>query len=200
MDNELEQLLEQLKELTNETQSQSQSQSQTSTQDYTQTAPQQDYSTNVEEQFRAWKEIGIIRFTSKYQHLPKFYQILNMIVPKADQKVLADIQAGNVKEEYLDYLEDAYKEVVKEIASFSKDILSSQVQANRQPTVNQRQMPEYNMDNYYNDYKKFLEDITVKDVAIIEFRDGLLDDNGKVRSVGIPKATLDERIKLHTEN
>lgn len=197
MDNELEQLLEQLKELTNETQPQTQSQTQT--QDYTQTAPQQD-NANVEEQFRAWKELGIMRFASKYQHLPKFSQILNIIVPKADQKVLADIQKGNVKEEYLDYLEEAYKDTIKEIASFSKEILSSQAQVNRQPNVNQRQMPDYDMNKYYNDYKKFLEDITVKDVAVIEFRDGLLDDNGKVRSVGIPKATLDGRIKLHTEN
>ena len=194
MDNELEQLLEQLKELTNETQPQSQ----TPAQDYTQTAQQQDNS-NVEEQFRVWKELGIMRFASKYQHLPKFSQILNMIVPKADQKVLADIQKGNVREEYLDYLEEAYKEVVKEIASFSKEILSSQAQVNKQPT-NQRQLPSYDMNKYYNDYKKFLEDITVKDVAVVEFRDGLLDDNGKVRSVGIPKATLGERVKLHTEN
>jgi len=194
MDNELEQLLEQLKELTNETQSQSQYQ--TPAEDYTQTALQQDNS-NVEEQFRAWKEIGIMRFASKYQHLPKFSQILNMIVPKADQKVLADIQKGNVRDEYLDYLEEAYKDTIKEIASFSKEILSSQAQINKQSNTDQRQMPSYDMNKYYNDYKKFLEDITVKDVAIIEFRDGLLDDNGKVRSVGIPKAALDERIKLH---
>ncbi|MBX0313240.1 MAG: hypothetical protein JHC31_16005 [Sulfurihydrogenibium sp.] len=196
MDKELEQLLEQLKEVANDTQSQSQFQEATPTQEYT---PQQDNS-NVEERFRSWKEIGIIRFTSKYQHLPKFSQILNMIVPKADRKVLADIQANKVREEYLDYLEDAYKEAIKEIASFSKDILSSQVQTNRQPTTNQRQIPDYDMDKYYNDYKKFLEDITVKDVAVIEFRDGLVDDNGKMRAVGIPKATLDEKIKLHTEN
>jgi hypothetical protein len=195
MDNELEQLLEQLKELTNETQSQSQSQ----TQDYTPPQPQQD-NANVKEQFEVWKEIGIVRFASKYQHLPKFSQVLNMVVPRADQKVLADIQAGKVKEEYLDYLEEAYNQVIKEVASFSKEILSSQVQTNRQPNTNQRQMPSYDMDKYYNDYKKYLEDITVKDVAIIEFRDGVLDDNGKMRSVGIPKARLDERLKLHTEN
>lgn len=200
MDKELEQLLEQLKELTNETQSQSQSQVQTSVQDYTQTETQQDNSENVEEKFKAWKEIGIIRFTSKYQHLPKFYQILNMIVPRADKKVLTDIQAGKVKDDYMDYLEDAYKEVIKEVALFSKDLLSSQIQAGRQSEANQRQISNYDMDKYYNDYKKFLEDITVKDVAIIEFRDGLLDDNGKIRAVGIPKATLEERIKLHTEN
>jgi hypothetical protein len=198
MDNELEQLLEQLKELANETQSQSQSQ--TPSQDYTSSQPHQDNSNDVEAQFKTWKEIGIVRFTSKYQNLPKFYQILNMVVPRADKRVLADIQAGKVRDDYLEYLEEAYKEVVKEIASFSKDILSSQFQANRQPNTNQRQIPDYTMDKYYNDYKKFLEDITVKDVAIIEFRDGLLDDNGKIRSVGIPKATLDERVKLHTEN
>jgi hypothetical protein len=195
MDNELEQLLEQLKELTNETQSQSQSQTQT--QDYIPSQQQQDNS-DVEEQFRAWKEIGIVRFASKYQHLPKFSQLLNMIVPRADKKVLTDIQAGKVKEEYLDYLEEAYKEVIKEVASFSKEILSSQ-QINKQQPNQQAQISSYTMEDYYNDYKKFLEDITVKDVAIIEFRDGIVD-NGKVRSIGIPKARLDERIKLHTEN
>lgn len=86
MDNELEQLLEQLKELTNETQSQSQTP--TPTQDYTPSQPQQN-NVDVEEQFRAWKEIGIMRFASKYQHLPKFSQLLNMIVPRADQKVFS---------------------------------------------------------------------------------------------------------------
>lgn len=197
MDNELEQLLEQLKELTNETQSQPQSQTQT--QDYTPSQPQQDNS-DVEAQFRAWKEIGIMRFTSKYQNLPKFYQILSMIIPKADQKVLVDIQSGKVRDDYLEYLEEAHKEVIKEVASFSKEILSSQQINRQQPNQQQAQISSYDMDKYYNDYKKFLEDTTVKDVAVIEFRDGLLDDNGKVRAVGIPKARLDERIKLHTEN
>jgi hypothetical protein len=200
MDKELEQLLEQLKELSNETQSQSQSQSQIPPQEYSQPAMPQEEQTDIEEQFRAWKEIGIVRFTTKYQHLPKFYQLLNMIVPKADAKVLADIQAGKVKEDYLEYMEEAYKEVIKEVASFSKDLLSSQFQANRQANAPQRQVSDYDMNKYYNDYKKFLEDITAKDVAIIEFRDGLVDENGKVRSVGIPKAKIDEPIKLHTEN
>ncbi len=197
MDNELEQLLEQLKELTNETQSQSQSQTQA--QDYTQTQTQQN-NASVEEQFQAWKEIGIMRFASKYQHLPKFSQILYMVVPRADKQVLADIQAGKVKDEYLEYLEEAYNQVIKEIASFSKELLSTQQINRQQPNQPQTQTPSYDMNNYYNDYKKYLEDITVKDVAIIEFRDGLLDDNGKVRAVGIPKASLGERIKLHTEN
>lgn len=190
MDKELEQLLEQLKEVANDTQSQSQFQEATPTQEYT---PQQDNS-NVEEQFKSWKEIGIIRFTSKYQNLPKFYQILNMVIPRADKKVLADIQAGRVRDDYLDYLEEAYKEAIKEIASFSKDILSSQLQ-NRQSNTNTTQMPDYDMNKYYNDYKKYLEEMTVKDVAIIEFKDGI-EENGRVRSVGIPKASLEERIKI----
>lgn len=198
MDKELEQLLEQLKELSNEMQSQSQPQ--TTAQEYSQPSAQQEEQSDVGEQFKAWKEIGIVRFTSKYQNLPKFYQILNMIVPKADAKVLADIQAGKVKDDYLEYLEEAYKDVIREVASFSKDLLSSQFQANRQTNAPQRQIPDYDMNKYYNDYKKFLEDITAKDVAIIEFRDGLVDENGKVRSVGIPKAKIEEPIRLHTEN
>jgi hypothetical protein len=190
MDKELEQLLEQLKEVANETQSQSQFQ-EAPTQEY---APQQDTSNDVESQFRAWKEIGIIRFTSKYQNLPKFYQILNMVVPRADKRVLADIQAGKVRDDYLDYLEDAYKEAIKEIASFSKDILSSQIQ-NRQPNANSRQVSDYDMNKYYNDYKKYLEEMTVKDVATIEFKDGI-EENGRIRSVGVPKASLEERVKI----
>jgi hypothetical protein len=192
MDKELEQLLEQLKEVANETQSQSQPQTQT--QEYV-SSQSQNYANDVEAQFKVWKDIGIMRFTSKYQHLPKFYQILNLIVPRADRKVLEDIQANKVKDDYLIYLENAYKEVVKEVASFSKDILSTQTQVNRTSNTNQKQMPDYTMDKYYNDYKKYLEDITVKDVALIEFRDGI-EDNGKIRSIGIPKATLEERLKI----
>jgi hypothetical protein len=192
MDKELEQLLEQLKEVANETQSQSQPQTQT--QEYV-SSQSQNYANDVEAQFKVWKDIGIMRFTSKYQHLPKFYQILNLIVPRADRKVLEDIQANKVKDDYLIYLENAYKEVVKEVASFSKDIISSQTQVNRTSNTNQKQMPDYTMDKYYNDYKKYLEDITVKDVALIEFRDGI-EDNGKIRSIGIPKATLEERLKI----
>jgi hypothetical protein len=196
MDNELEQLLEQLKELANETQSQSQSQ--TSTQDYTQTTQQQD-NTDVEEQFRAWKEIGIIRFTSKYQHLPKFSQIINMIIPKADQKVLSDIQAGKVRDEYLDYLEEAYRDVIKEVASFSKELLSSQTQYIKQTAPSQQKQPDYDMKKYYNDYKKYLERITAKEVAGIKFLDGI-EDNGRVRETGIPKSSIRENIVSLDEN
>jgi hypothetical protein len=194
MDKELEQLLEQLKELSNETQSQSQPQ--IPAQEYSQPSAQQNEQADIEEQFRSWKEIGIIRFTTKYQHLPKFYQILNMIVPKADAKVLADIQAGKVKEDYLEYMEEAYKEVIKEVASFSKELLSTQFQSSpsSQPKA-QPQQPLYGMKDFYNDYKKYLEKITAKDVAHIEFLDGI-EENGKRRKTGIPKASIYEDVRL----
>jgi hypothetical protein len=194
MDKELEQLLEQLKELTNETQSQFQSQ--TSSQDYASSETQNNSEEDVEEKFKAWKEIGIVRFASKYQNLPKFYQILNMVVPKADQKVLSDIKAGKVKDDYLDYLEEAYRETIKEIASFSKELLASQYQSNTSTNKkSQQQQPTYTMKDFYNDYKKYLEKITAKDVAVIKFLDGI-EDNGRVRQTGIPRATIYENITL----
>jgi len=190
MDLELQKLLEQLDSLEKEMQ-QPQQQPQQQQQETTQTVDN-----SIEEQFKAWKDIGIMRFTSKYQHLPKFSQILYMVIPRADRQVLADIQAGKVRDEYLDYLEEAYTQVIKEVASFSKELLSSQQnQFNRQQPEQQKpQTPSYTMSDYYNDYKKYLEDITVKDVAIIEFQDGIVD-NGKVRVTGIPRASLYEKIK-----
>jgi len=154
MDLELQKLLEQLDSL------EKGMQTPTNTQ---QPQPQQQETTqavdnSIEEQFKAWKDIGIMRFTSKYQHLPKFSQILYMVVPRADQKVMADIQANKVKDEYLDYLEEAYMQVLKEVATFSKELLSAQQnQFNRQQPEKQKpQIPSYNMEDYYNDYKKYL--------------------------------------------
>ncbi|MBX0312746.1 MAG: hypothetical protein JHC31_13430 [Sulfurihydrogenibium sp.] len=192
---DLQKLLKELEELTKEEpKTQPQAQTQTS-----QSASSQQTTPNnsgVEEQFRAWKELGLIRFGSQYGHLKNFSKILNLVIPKADQRVLADIQAGRVKDEYFDYLEEAYNETIKEIASFSKDLLSSQFQASRQKTApSQPQTSSYNMNDYYNEYKKYLETITAKDVATIKFLDGI-EENGKIRQTGIPKASIRENIIL----
>lgn len=193
MEKELQELLKELEELTKETTEAPKTQ-QAQTQAQTQT--QQSNQTPVEEQFKAWKEIGLIRFGSKYGHLKNFSKILSLVIPKADQKVLKDIQAGGVKDEYFDYLEEAYNETIREIASFSKDLLSSQFQTNKQKTAqSQPQAPSYTMNEFYNDYKKYLERITAKDVATIKFFDGVIE-NGKVRQTGIPKATIYENITL----
>jgi len=198
MDEELQKLLDELQKLTEgQTEQPKQSnQEQTKREQPTQPPPSQSQTANnMESQVRAWKEIGIVRFTAKYGNLPKFSQILQMVIPKADQKVLRDAQTNTVKSEYFDYLEEAYNETIKEIASFSKDLLSSQTINQSQTKPKQQAEPEYSMQEYYNDYKYMLEDMTAKEIATIEFRDGV-KENGKVRSVGIPRASIDQPVTL----
>jgi hypothetical protein len=196
---DLQQLLKELEEIVKETETKDQPQQSVNTQANT-TTLQSNNSSGVEDQFRAWKEIGLIRFGSQYGHLKNFSKILNLVIPKADQKVLSDIQAGQIRDEYFEYLEEAYREVIKEIASFSKDLLSSQTQYVKQNIPNQqKQIPDYDMKKYYNDYKKYLERITAKEVAGIKFLDGI-EDNGRVRETGIPKSSIRENIVSLDEN
>jgi len=194
MDEELQKLLDELQKLT-EGQTEQPKQEQSKQEQPPQTAPSQPQVNQMESQIKAWKEIGIVRFTAKYGNLPKFSQILQMVIPKADQKVLRDAQTNTVKSEYFDYLEEAYNDTIKEIASFSKDLLSSQTVNQSQSKPKQQAEPEYSMQEYYNDYKRMLEDMTAKEIATIEFRDGIME-NGKVRSVGIPRASIDQPITV----
>jgi len=194
MDEELQKLLDELQKLT-EGQAEQLKQEQAKQEQPPQTAPSQPQTNNMESQVKAWKEIGIVRFTAKYGNLPKFSQILQMVIPKADQKVLRDAQTNTVKSEYFDYLEEAYNETIKEIASFSRELLSSQIVNQSQTKPKQQAEPEYSMQDYYNDYKRMLEDMTAKEIATIEFRDGIVE-NGKVRSVGIPRASIDQPITV----
>jgi hypothetical protein len=197
---DLQQLLKELEELVKEEpQTQAQPQQSINAQANA-TTSQPNNSAGVEEQFRAWKEIGLIRFGSQYGHLKNFSKILNLVIPKADQKVLADIQSGQLRDEYFDYLEEAYRETLKEIASFSKELLSSQQQYTRQKApTQQKQAPAYDMQKFYNDYKKYLERITAKEVAGIKFLDGI-EENGRVRETGIPKSSIRENIISLDEN
>jgi len=194
MDEELQKLLDELQKLT-EGQVEQPKQEQAKQEQPPQTAPSQPQTNNMESQVKAWKEIGIVRFTAKYGNLPKFSQILQMVMPKADQKVLKDAQTNTVKSEYFDYLEEAYNETIKEIASFSRELLSSQTVNQSQTKQKQPTEPEYSMQEYYNDYKRMLEDMTAKEIATIEFRDGIVE-NGKTRSVGIPRASIDQPITV----
>ena len=194
MDEELQKLLDELQKLT-EGQAEQPKQEQAKQEQPPQSTPSQPQTNNMESQVKAWKEIGIVRFTAKYGNLPKFSQILQMVIPKADQKVLKDAQTNTVKSEYFDYLEEAYNETIKEIASFSRELLSSQIVNQSQTKPKQQAEPEYSMQDYYNDYKRMLEDMTAKEIATIEFRDGIVE-NGKVRSVGIPRASIDQPITV----
>jgi hypothetical protein len=198
MDNEMQQLLKELEELVKEPEANAPPQQSINTQPNS--SPQANTS-GVEEQFRAWKELGLIRFGSQFGHLKNFSKILNLVIPKADQKVLTDIQSGRVRDEYFDYLEEAYNEVLKEIASFSKDILSSQYQFAKQQMPTSQQPPTLNfkMNDYANEYKKYLEKITAKEAAIVEFLDGI-EDGGKMRRIGIPKASIRENVSLDETN
>ena len=194
MDEELQKLLDELQKLT-DGQVEQPKQEQSKQEQPPQTAPSQPQTNNMESQVKAWKEIGVVRFTAKYGNLPKFSQILQMVMPKADQKVLKDAQTNTIKSEYFDYLEEAYNETIKEIASFSRELLSSQTVNQSQTKPKQQTEPEYSMQEYYNDYKRMLEDMTAKEIATIEFRDGIVE-NGKVRSVGIPRASIDQPITV----
>ncbi len=74
MDEELQKLLDELQKLT-EGQAEQPKQEQSKQEQPPQTTPSQLQNNNMENQVKAWKEIGVVRFTAKYGNLPNSQSI-----------------------------------------------------------------------------------------------------------------------------
>ncbi|DAD54707.1 TPA: conserved hypothetical protein [Thermocrinis Great Boiling Spring virus] len=118
-----------------------------------------------------WLSIGRQTFINKYAFMPNFAKYLPVIEQRAMLKLQQDLQTNKVKDTYDAYLEEALKDVLKEFASITQDFSSLARYMSSTQQVKQVQKP-YTQEDYYEDYKKMLERITVKDIAHIRFDDG----------------------------
>ena len=124
-------------------------------------------------QWDYWMSIGRQTFINKYAFMPNFTKYLPVIEQRAVLKLQQDIQTNKVKNTYDAYLEEALRDVLKEFTAITNDFSSlvRYMTTAQQVAANQSQKP-YTKEDYYDDYKKMLEKITVKDVAHIRFDDG----------------------------
>ena len=118
-----------------------------------------------------WLNIGRQAFINKYAFMPNFAKYIPVIEQRAMLKLQQDLQTNKVKDTYDAYLEEALKDVLKEFASITQDFSSLARYVNSTQQVKQVQKP-YTQEDYYDDYKKMLEKITIKDIAHIRFDDG----------------------------
>jgi hypothetical protein len=139
------------------------------------------------QKLKMYKELGTGRFIALNASLPYITKIYPICEQKAHAKLIEDIQKGNpVKDDYIDYLEEAKNAVMTELKSLHSQVFDFK-------TVNKKEDDNnvnYKLKDFYNDYKKMLLESTTKE-ASLEFRDGLEID-GKVRSLAKGKAMLDK--------
>jgi hypothetical protein len=139
------------------------------------------------QKLKMYKELGTGRFIALNASLPYITKIYPICEQKAHAKLVEDIQKGNpVKDDYIDYLEEAKNAVMTELKSLHSQVFDFK-------TVNKKDDDSnvnYKLQDFYNDYKKMLLESTTKE-ASLEFRDGVEID-GKVRSLAKGKATLDK--------
>jgi len=168
--NQILQELEQLKQgLTQQEEQPQQAQEEQSQQSFTISNETSEAERNQEWDY--WLSIGRQTFINKYAFMPNFAKYLPVIEQRAMLKLQQDLQTNKVKDTYDAYLEEALKDVLKEFASITQDFSSLARYMNSTQQVKQVQKP-YTQEDYYEDYKKMLERITVKDIAHIRFDDG----------------------------
>ena len=165
--NQILQELEQLKQgLTQQEEQPQEEQSQTSY-----TASNENLEADNSQEWDYWLNIGRQAFINKYAFMPNFAKYMPVIEQRAMLKLQQDLQTNKVKDTYDAYLEEALKDVLKEFASITQDFSSLARYVNSTQQVKQVQKP-YTQEDYYDDYKKMLERITIKDIAHIRFDDG----------------------------
>jgi hypothetical protein len=139
------------------------------------------------QRLKMYKELGTGRFIALNASLPYITKIYPICEQKAHAKLIEDIQKGNpVKDDYIDYLEEAKNAVLSELKSLHGQVFDFKAVNKKEDDAN----INYKLKDFYNDYKKMLLESTTKE-ASLEFRDGLEID-GKVRSLAKGKAMLDK--------
>jgi hypothetical protein len=139
------------------------------------------------QKLKMFKELGTGRFIALNASLPYITKIYPICEQKAHAKLIEDIQKGNsVKDDYIDYLEEAKNAVMTELKSLHSQVFDFKAVNKKEDETN----INYKLKDFYNDYKKMLLESTTKE-ASLEFRDGLEID-GKVRSLAKGKAMLDK--------
>jgi hypothetical protein len=153
------------------------------------TEEEYDYQTQLA--WENWKQYGRTAFISMKGGDPRVLKYMPIIEQRAEYKLQMDLAKNQMKDSYLNYLQEAYEEVVKEIAGIMKDFLQSyQTPAyGYMGMQNTQETPAYTMKDYYRDYKKALEYSTIKGMGEIYYKDS--SEKGKY---GDPKLRLGESI------
>jgi len=150
-------------------------------------------------QILEWMNLGKQVFIAKYQGNPEVLKVLPYIEEKAKALLRVDIEANKPKEDFYAYMELARVEVQKELAETLQTLNRLNTpQYNQQTTQKKAQEKPYTVDDYYNDYKLMLEDITDEN-ATVRFFDGVKTPEGKIRAYGEGKKKLGEAPKISVE-
>lgn len=174
---ELEQLMKELQEKIlggneNETQTTTQEAQQGSqTAQETQEEPSRD---DVDEQqLQWWMNVGRTAFLSRYSNIPNLNisKYLQTIEQLAISKLQADIATGRVKDTYDAYLEEALRDILREITRISNDFVNVGRVMKTYEAMAQQPTKPYTMEDYRRDYKRMLEFMTYKNIGDIHYKD-----------------------------
>ena len=179
---ELEQLFKELQEKilggdTNETQTTAQTQeaqqgSQT-TQTYEETQEEPARDDVNEQQLQWWMNVGRTAFLSRYSNIPNLNisKYLQTIEQMAISKLQNDIATGRVKDTYDAYLEEALRDILREITRIGNDFVNVGRVMKTYEAMAQQPTKPYTMEDYRRDYKKMLEFMTYKKIGDIHYKD-----------------------------
>ncbi len=185
---DLEKLLEELQKYVEDTATDDTPTQQTKAQTtQTQSQPQQTQNISsqddeLEERLNAYRELGAARFIAKYGQMPNFSKIFPIVIQRADALLYQDLTKGSVKDEYMDYMEQALRIVLKETKDIVSPIYDFIKTTKQQNTPSQKLDVDYKMADYNNDYKKYLIKTTMKGIPL-EFRDGYRNEKGRIQTV-----------------
>jgi hypothetical protein len=180
---EFEQLLKELQEKilggdTDETQTTAQTQEATAQGSQaikTYEEPQEEvYDDNVnEQQLQWWMNVGRTAFLSRYSNIPNLNisKYLQTIEQMAISKLQNDIATGRVKDTYDAYLEEALRDILREITRIGNDFVNVGRVMKTYETMAQQPTKPYTMEDYKRDYKKMLEYMTYKKIGDIHYKD-----------------------------
>jgi len=133
----------------------------------------EDYDYQTQLAWENWKQYGRTAFISMKQADPRILKYMPLIEQRAEYKLQMDLTKNQIKDSYLQYLQEAYNEIVKELAGIMTDFLQSRQVQNYgyMGMPNAQETPTYTMKDYHNDYKKALEYATYKGMGEIYYKD-----------------------------
>jgi len=142
-------------------------------QDEEQAEEQTDYDYQTQTAWENWKQYGRTAFINSRLGDPKILKYMPLIEQRAEMKLQMDLAKNQMKDTYFHYLQEAYNEILVELAGIVKDFLPSRQIPNYGyfSASNRSETPTYTMKDYHNDYKKALEYATYKNMGMIYYKD-----------------------------
>lgn len=194
----IKELEDSLKENKNQEQTQEKTQEKTQeqTQERTQEKQNQTASGN-DERLQKWLDIGKQRFIALNASMPDFAKLYPYIEEYALRLLQEDYNKGNIKDDFLKYLEEGKVAFLKELTTLTKNSLSYMKNTEEvKPATNTTNTPSYKMKDYENDYKKMLIKSTAENTPL-EFRDGYVNEQNRVVSIAVGELPIDQKANLN---